>query len=454
MKLAVVGGGGMRTPLLVAGLVERHERVPVRRVVLYDIDPDALAMVQTLAEAQLARRGRPFEVDTTTSLDEALDGADHVITSIRVGGLASRTIDEEVPLAMGVVGQETTGPGGWAMALRTIPALQAVKERLRRRSRAAWIINFTNPAGLITQALTAAGETRVIGICDSPLALAGRIAGHLGAPPEMLRVDYLGLNHLGWVRGVWTDGADRLPDILASDDAIRTIYGRPLFEPEEVRRLGLLPNEYLHYYYHHDEAVRRMRASPQTRGQAVAEVAARLRADVRDAVARGEDPLAVYEAAIFARRSSYMATETGQRRDLALMGGHVEGGYARAAISVIEAIEDRAALGGAGREVVINTLNRGSISDLEPDDVVEVPCRFDGSILRPRPMGALPDAVRDLVLRVKAYERATVAAAVRGSWADAVAGLALHPLVPSARVAGQIAEEYRRRHAPHLDYLQ
>jgi 6-phospho-beta-glucosidase len=455
VKLAVVGGGGMRTPLLIAGLVERHERVPIREVVLYDIDPDALAMVRILAEAQLARRGRPFAVHTTTSLDDALDGADYLITSIRVGGLASRTIDEQVPLAMGVVGQETTGPGGWAMALRTIPVLREIAARLRRRSQTARIINFTNPAGLITQALTAAGETRVVGICDSPVALAGRIAGYLGAPLEMLRIDYLGLNHLGWVRGVWTDGTDRLPEILASDDAIRTIYGRPLFEPEEVRRLGLLPNEYLHYYYHHDEAVRRMRASPHTRGQAVAEVAARLRAHMRDAVARGEDPLAVYEAAIFARRSSYMATETGQRRDLELMGGHVEGGYARAALGVIEAIERGAgAPQGAPGELIVNVINRGAISDLEPDDVVEVPCRFDGSVLRPRPMGALPHAVRDLVLRVKAYERATVAAAARGSWADAVAGLALHPLVPSAGVAGQIAEEYRRRHAPHLDYLR
>ena len=292
MRLAVIGGGGMRTPLLVSGMLDRHDWIPVTHLVLYDIDPGALSMVRALAETQLARRGRPFAVHTTTSLDEALDGVDYVITSIRVGGLAGRTIDEQVPLAHGVVGQETTGPGGWAMALRTIPVVSDVAARLRRRSPTARIINFTNPAGLITQALTAAGETRVIGICDSPVSLAGRIAGYLGAPLEALRVDYLGLNHLGWVRGVWTNGADRVPEILASDDAIRSLYGRPLFEPEEVRRLALLPNEYLHYYYHHDEAVRRMRASRQTRGEAVAEVAARLRADVRDAIARGDDPLA------------------------------------------------------------------------------------------------------------------------------------------------------------------
>jgi 6-phospho-beta-glucosidase len=448
VNLAVVGGGGMRTPLLIGGLLERRERVPVRRVMLHDIDPDALSMAQTLAEAQLARRGRPFAVDTTTSLDEALDGADYVITSIRVGGLASRAIDEQVPLAHGIVGQETTGPGGWAMALRTIPALRDVAARLRRRSQTARIINFTNPAGLITQALTAAGEARVVGICDSPVALVGRIAAYLGAPPEALRVDYLGLNHLGWVRAVWVDGADRLPEIVASDEAIRRIYGRPLFDPVLLRRLGLLPNEYLHYYYHHDEAVRRLRAAPQTRGQAIADIAARLRSDVREAVARRHDPLAVYEAAILARRSSYMATETGQRRDLALMGGHIEGGYARAALEVIEAMEGR-----ASRELIVNVVNRGAIADLEPDDVVEVPCAFAGREPRPRLMGALPAPVRDLVLRVKAYERATVAAAARGSWAMAVDALTLHPLVPSPALAHRIADEYRRRHAPHLDYL-
>lgn len=447
MNLAVVGGGGMRTPLLIGGLLER--RVGVRRVTLHDIDPDALSLVRTLAEAQLARRGRPFGVETTTSLDEALAGADYVITSIRVGGLASRAIDEQVPLAFGIVGQETTGPGGWAMALRTIPVLRDIAARLRDRSQGVPIINFTNPAGLITQALTSAGETCAIGICDSPVALAGRIARHLRVPLDALRVDYLGLNHLGWVRGVWTNGADRLPEILASDDAIHSIYGRPLFAPAEVRRLGLLPNEYLHYYYHHEEAVRRIRAAPQTRGQAIAEVASRLRSDVREAVAHHRDPLPVYEAAIFSRRASYMATETGQRRDLALMGGHVEGGYARAALDVIEAIQSRS----APRELIVDVLNRGAIADLEPDDVVEVPCRFASGVPHPRAMGSLPDGIRDLVLRVKAYERATVAAAARGSWAAAVDALALHPLVPSAALARQIAEEYRRRHAPHLDYL-
>ncbi len=449
MKLAVIGGGGMRTPLLIAGLIERHDRVPVEQVALHDLDPDALAMVAALAEAQLARRGRPFGIQTTTSLEEALDGAGYVITSIRVGGLASRTIDEQVPLALGVVGQETTGPGGWAMALRTIPVLAGIAGRLRRRSQTAWIINFTNPAGLITQALTAAGETRVVGICDSPVALAGRIAGHLGLSPGTLRVDYLGLNHLGWVRGIWTDGHDHLKEILASDEAIRNIYGRPLFDPSEVRRLGLLPNEYLHYYYHHDKVVARLRASPQTRGEAVAEVAARLRSSLREAVARGEDPLPLYEAAIFARRSSYMATETGQRRDLALMGGRVEGGYARAALSVIEAMLRRET-----RELIVNTLNHDAIDDLDPSDVVEVPCRVDAAGPQPRPMGPLPEPVWDLVLQVKTYERATVEAAASRSWARAVEALALHPLVPSEAVALKIAEEYRRRHAPHLDYLR
>ncbi|MDR7517944.1 MAG: 6-phospho-beta-glucosidase [Armatimonadota bacterium] len=449
MILSVIGGGGMRTPLLVGGLIERRARVPVEQVILHDVDADALAVVGALADALLARSGRPFAVRTTTSLDEALEGPSFVVTSIRVGGLAGRTVDEQVPLAFGVVGQETTGPGGWAMALRTIPVLTGIAARLRRRASAAWLINFTNPAGLVTQALTASGEARVIGICDAPPALGRRIADRLGVPEDALRLDYLGLDHLGWVRAVWVDGIDRLPDILASDDAIRTVYGRPLFEPAEIRRLGLLPNEYLHYYYHHQEVVRRLRAAPKTRGQAVADVASQLREAVLQAAARGEDPLPHYEAAVFARRSSYMATETGQARDLAMMGGRVEGGYARAALGVIEAM-----VTPSRHELIVNTTNGRAIDDLAADDVVEVPCRVDTGGVRPRRMGRLPAQVRDLVLQVKAYERATVEAALEGSWAGAVAALARHPLVPSAEVARRMAEEFRRRLAPHLDYLR
>lgn len=448
MILSVIGGGGMRTPLLIEGLIERRARLPVERVVLHDLDADALAVVRIVTDALLARAGRPFEIVTTADLDKALDGPSFVITSIRVGGLAGRTADEQVPLALGIIGQETTGPGGWAMSLRTIPVLLDVTARLRRRSPEAWIINFTNPAGLITQALVASGEPRAVGICDGPPGLADRIAAHLRVSPQSVRLDYLGLNHLGWVRAVWVDGRDRLPEILASDDAILAVYGRPLFDPAEVQRLGLLPNEYLHYYYHHEEAVRRLRDAPQTRGQAVAEVAARLRAALLEAAARGANPIPIYQEAIFARRSSYMAAETGQRRDLAMMGGHVEGGYARAALGVIEVM-----VAPGGREVIVNTANRGAIDDLEDGDVVEVPCLLDAAGPHPRRMGALPVQVRDLALRVKAYERATVNATLRRSWPEAVAALALHPLVPSRQVAEQIAGEYRRRHSPHLDYL-
>lgn len=449
MIVTVVGGGGMRTPLLISGLIARRTQLPVDRVVLYDVDTDALAMVVGLAKAMLVRSGRPFALQTTTSATEAFAGASFVVTSIRVGGLSGRIVDEQVPLRYGVVGQETTGPGGWAMALRTIPVLVEYAAQVRRAAPDAWIINFTNPAGLITQALVAAGVSRVIGICDSPPALGRRIADHLGVREGDLTLEYLGLNHLGWVRAAKAGGVDRLPEILASDDAIRAVYGRPLFTPEEVRRLGLLPNEYLQYYYHHDEIVRRLREAPQSRGQAIAAVAARLRAAVQQAVARGADPLSAYEEAVFARRSSYMATETGQYRDLAMMGGHVAGGYAPAALDVIEALRRP-----EGAELIVNIANDGGIDDLAPDDVVEIPCHIGPGGLRPRRMGVLPAAVRELVLRVKAYERATIAAARGRRWADAVAALSVHPLVPSAETAAKIAEEYRRQHAPFFQYLR
>lgn len=448
MILTVVGGGGMRTPLLISGLIERRTAVPVERVVLYDTDPDALRVIRILADAMLTRAGDPFVVQTTASREDAFTGVDAIITSIRVGGLAGRIVDEEVPLAAGVIGQETTGPGGWAMALRTIPVLTEVIAYARQGAPDAWVVNFTNPAGLITQALTSSGVHRVVGICDSPPALGRKIAAYLNVPEGDLRLDYLGLNHLGWVRAIWTDHTDRLPEILASDAAIGAVYGRALFAPAVLRDLGLLPNEYLHYYYSHDEAVRRLRAAPKTRGRNVMEVASQLRAAVVDAAERGEDPLAPYMAAIFARRATYMATETGRPRDLAMMGGHVEGGYARAALDLIEGMRIP-----GDRLLIVNTVNRGAITDLADDDVVEVPCRVDGEGPHPHPMGALPVAVRDLTAKVKAYERATVAAALSGSWSDAVAALARHPLVPSIDAARRIAEEYRRLHAPYLNYL-
>ena len=449
MILSVVGGGGMRTPLLISGLIERKIDVPVERVILYDTDPEALRLVSLVTDALLARAGRPFMVQTTTSVHDAFAGASFIITSIRVGGLAGRIADEAVPLASNVIGQETTGPGGWAMALRTIPVLLDLLAHTRRAAPGSWIVNFTNPAGLITQALTTFGELHVVGICDSPPALGRKIAALLDVPEDQLRIEYLGLNHLGWVRAVWTDHTNRLPEILASDDAIDRLYGRPLFEPAALRTLGLLPNEYLHNYYAHDEAVRRLRAAPQTRGEMVTAVAARLRDAVLTASARGDDPLTPYLAAIFERRSSYMATETGRPRDLAMMGGHVEGGYARAALDLIAAMRSP-----RPQALILNTINRGAITDLRDDDVVEVPCRVTPDGPHPESMGALPPGVRDLVLKVKAYERATVAAALERSWPAAVSALAAHPLVPSAAVARSIAEAYRLRHAPYLDYLR
>jgi 6-phospho-beta-glucosidase len=448
MIIGVIGGGGMRTPLLISGLIERHEQVPVERVVLHDIDAEALEMVRAIADARIAAAGRPFALHTTTSLDEATDGVDYLITSIRVGGLQSRVIDERVPLGHGIIGQETTGPGGWAMALRTIPVLHDIVSRLRDRSKTAWIINFTNPAGLITQSLNAARERRVIGICDSPAALSERIAMRAAVPLSELRIEYFGLNHLGWVRAVRAGIRDLLPEILSGDDAVTAIYGRPLFTLDELRDLKMLPNEYLHYYYHHDEAVERMKAAA-ARGDAIADIATRLRGEVRDAVAAGRDPWPAYEGAIFARRASYMATETGEPRTIEMMGGRVEGGYAQAAISVIESM----AFGGK-RDLIVNTTNRGAIADLDDADVVELPCRITSTGPLPRSSGTLPDSVADLVKRVKRYERETVNAAARRSWTAAILALSQHPLVPSLDVAEEIGEEYRTRHAPHLDYLR
>ena len=431
MKLAIIGGGGFRVPLIYGALLRSR---PFDDVVLHDVDAARLDRIADVLEGQAAEHGERLPFRATTDLDDALEGADFVFVAIRVGGLEGRTVDEAVPLGHGVLGQETTGPGGICFALRTIPAMVDLAERVVRRAPGAWLINFTNPAGMVTEALQQVLGDRAIGICDSPSGLCRRVAAALGSPPEPLAFDYFGLNHLGWLKGVRDSTGDRLPDLLADDAALDALEEAHLFGAEWLRSLGMIPNEYLYYFYFAAETVAALEDKP--RGAYLLEQQARFYAARPDTPA---DALAVWRATKDERDRTYMA----EARD-----GHEghphdpdqPGGYEAEALAVVEAI---ATDQGAVR--ILNVANRSALGFLDERAVVEVPCVVGAAGARPLAVGPVPDHARALVDSVKAVERVTIEAALTGSTALVVKALALHPLVPSVEAARAIFAGYRER---------
>jgi 6-phospho-beta-glucosidase len=417
MKIAVVGGAGVRTPLLVNGL--GRSDLPITEIALYDIDHPRLAVIGGLAR----RLAGNAHVRLCYNLSECLEGADFVFISIRVGGIEGRARDEAVTLAHGIVGQETVGPGGFAMAMRTIPEVVRYVFAVERHAPQAWIVNFTNPVGIVTQAIRATSRVRVVGICDTPTELFAQVAHVLGLPMAECYFDYVGLNHLGWLRQVYHRSRPQLDGLWHRPDLLAKIYRAPLFEVERLQRLRLLPTEYAYYYYRPELALENVKRAGRSRGEAVAA----LNRQLFDALRREErDALAVYEEYLAARSAGYMQIESGAAAPPGPSPWADVTGYARIALDTVRGIH-------LSTNVVIplNVVNNGNIPDLQPDDEIEAPCMVNSNGPLPLHVGAAPDAARDLLVRVKAYERATVRAALSGERAHAVAALTLNPLVDS-----------------------
>lgn len=463
MKIAIIGGAGVRTPLFLQGIIQLSREVPVHEVSLMDIDSERLEVIAYVAQELVARAGRPFRVTLQSDPRAAIAGARFVVTALRVGGVMGRVIDETVPLRYDVLGQETTGPGGFCMGLRTIPVMLEYGRLIQELAPEAWLLNFTNPSGLITEAMTRVGGLRrIIGVCDGPTSTFRHLAAALGLSETRAFFDYFGLNHLGWLRSVRLDGRDALKEALESTDpqvssqleALREVasLGR-----EFVTTLGMLPNEYLYYYYHNREAVAHIKASGETRGQYLLKWNEGLFQRLEAAKVTGDPNGAVrtYFDYIEARHRLYMTAETGtspsrgdSRHRRAEAGGQL-GGYERIALEIIRAI----AL-NRGQTMVANVKNAGSIVGLATDSVVEVPCLVDGNGPRALAVGEVPLAALGLMQTVKAYESLTIEAAVTGSRRVAWQALATHPLVPSADVARQILADYLERHGPALAHLK
>ncbi|WP_149185077.1 6-phospho-beta-glucosidase [Streptomyces sp. TRM49041] len=446
MRLTILGGGGFRVPLVYRALLADRGEGRVTRVVLHDVDAGRLAAIGRVLAEQAADVPDAPAVTATTDLDEALRGADFVFSAIRVGGLAGRAADERVALAEGVLGQETVGAGGVAYGLRTVPVAVDIARRVAGLAPDAWVINFTNPAGLVTEAMSRVLGDRVIGICDSPLGLGRRVARVLGVDPAEAWIDYVGLNHLGWLRGLRVGGRDVLPRLLADGDALGSFEEGKLFGAEWLRSLGAVPNEYLHYYYFNRETVRAYREAERTRG-------AYLRDQQAGFYARAARPevraLDTWRRTLAEREATYMAANRAASGDT---GGRAEedlepGGYEQVALALMRAVarDERATL-------VLNVRNGATLPVLDADAVVEVPCLVDANGAHPVAVAPLPYHAVGLVTAVKAVEREVLTAAESGSREAAVKAFALHPLVDSVTVARRLLDAYRAEH-PGLDYL-
>lgn len=455
MKLAILGGAGTRVPLVLVGLLRFHEDLRTDEMVLWDINSDRQELIDRICAAMVERHGVPIRVRRGKSLEDTLEGADFIIASVRVGGTGTRILDENIALSHGVLGQETVGPGGWAMALRTIPTVLEYARLAEKIAPKAWLLNFSNPVGIVLQALLAAGITRTIGVCDTPRELFESVAAQLGVPSREAFFDYFGLNHLGWVRSVQVNGRDRLNELFDHPDRLAHAYHVPLFTAEYLRSLRLLPTEYVYFYLHGREAAEKLKRAGRTRGEMVSEQEQQLFKTVAAGMNDSGHVISAYDNFLASRNATYFQLETGAKVDEEKLNTarkelyEKAAGYERIAVDVMRAI-------ARNRPTVfpVDVANNGSIDELNSRDAVEVPCVMDANGAKPLAVGSIPEQVRPLLLQVKEYERLTAKAALEGSAAVATAGLAANPLVQDHELAGKLSADYIRAHQPYLGYLK
>jgi 6-phospho-beta-glucosidase len=438
MKIAIIGAAGVRTPLLIYGLAEVSRTVPISEIAFWDIDSARLAAMGKVSRAMAKRSHLQASLDVCSSPEKALEGASYVITSVRAGGIEARVKDETIALAHGLVGQETVGAGGFACAMRNLAVMLEYARLIERMAPKAIVVNFTNPVGIISQGLLNHTAVNVLGVCDTPLETFESIATALGKNPFELEFDYLGLNHLGWVRSVRTKAnEDLLPAILASPELIQKCYRHALFPPEFIQKLGLLPTEYLYFYYFPDTAYRNTKRTGQSRGEAISKMNQQLFQRLPDAPE--SKLIEIYENYLRERNASYFSIEatagTARKEGQELYSQF--SGYERIATMVLQALNAQSPI-----SIPLTIRNNGALEDLQPADAVELPCLVSCSGVTPRRVGHAPETVKELLLQVKEYERLTVAAAVNHSKVVAVTALVKNPLVAREKAATQVLSEY------------
>lgn len=427
IRVAVVGGGSSYTPELVEGFLNYFDVLPVERITLIDVPmgADKVRIVGELARRMVARARREIAVDWTLDRREPLAGADFVCQQFRVGGLKARERDETIPLRYGAIGQETCGAGGLAKGLRTVPVALGIAHELEEYNPKAWIVNFTNPAGMITEAILRYSTVRVIGLCNVPINMQREIAAHLGVEPERVSLEMFGLNHLSFVRHVYLDGRDITDKVVRA--AAEAVQGMANIPPQAwgtalIRMLGLIPNDYLRYYWFPDAML------------------AHEQAEVESGKGTRATQVMAIEKALFRRYADPDLAE--KPRELEQRGGAY---YSEVAVSTIRSIATN-----TPAEMVVNVQNGRALSDLPENASVEISSLVDGRGARPLVQGPMPLAVRGLIQQVKSYESMTIDAAVSGDRDLALAALLANPLVPSLPVAGPLLEDIIRENAEYL----
>ncbi|HEY0259856.1 MAG TPA: 6-phospho-beta-glucosidase [Lacisediminihabitans sp.] len=419
MKIAVIGGGSTYTPELVDGLARLRSLLPVDELCLMDVAADRLALIGPLAERMFRREGHPGKVTWTSDVVAAVADADFVLIQLRIGGQAARLVDETFPLPCGCLGQETTGAGGLAKALRTVPRVLEIAEQVRRHAKStAWIIDFTNPVGIVTRALLDAGH-RAVGLCNVAIGFQRKFAAALDVSPDRVSLDHVGLNHLSWERQIRLDGVDVLPRLL--EERSEELAEETRIPARVLRELGVVPSYYLHYYYQHDEVVEQLRVSTP-RAQIVADVEREL--------------LAVYA-------DPQLDTKPAQ---LELRGGAY---YSEAAVDVMASLwSDR------GDVQVVNLRNNGLFPSLSDDAVVEVPATVSAAGVVPVSTAPLEPLFSGLVSHASAYEELAIDAAIHGGRERVFRALLANPLVGQIGQADYLTDELISLNAAHLDWAQ
>ncbi|MCG2621698.1 6-phospho-beta-glucosidase [Arthrobacter sp. I2-34] len=437
MKLSILGGGGFRVPLVYRVLAGTDGEL-VDEVMLQDSDAGRLdAIARVLADLPLPEHATPPKLTFARNLDDALAGAGVVFSAIRPGGTAGRTVDERVATRLNLLGQETTGAGGIAYALRSVPAALQIAHRMRELCPQAWLINLTNPAGLVTEAVRPILGDRVVGICDSPIGLVRRAARAAGVPMRagsLPGVDYVGLNHLGWLRGLEYDGEDRLPGLLADEHRLASFEEGRVFGAPLLQTLGAIPNEYLFYYYFRREATLALSGAAQTRGEFIHGQQQELYAKLRSSAA----PFRDWEAARQAREEGYLAEARVDGGARTLLDD--AGGYEQVALDTM-----RALLTGVPAELILNVRNGDTFAQLPADAVIEVPAVVDSNGARPLPAKPLGLHEAGYMNQLKAVEREAIKAG-QGDRDAALRAFMIHPLISSGHAAIRLLEAYEQAH--------
>jgi 6-phospho-beta-glucosidase len=441
MKLAIIGAGGVRTPLIVKECYKKAESLNLTELALVDIDDLHLRQIEQVTQSILDEKPRNLKRTITNDPIQALEGADYVITTFRVGGIEARVIDERLPLSQGVLGQETTGAGGFAMGLRSIPILLGYIDLMRLYCPNAWLINFANPSGMMAESAISAGKwDKTVGICDAPTEVQRVVSKFLNIPENDIYLDYFGLNHLGWTRQIRVHGQDILPGLIDNLEQLPIKDLLP-FSIELIKSLKMIPNEYLYYYYYSRQSVQNILRNKYTRGEEILFANKALFADLATFLNSPEMLKDRYTKYLETRRSHYMENETGKavidtNEAITL---ELQGGYADVALRLIRSLEK-----GEKQVHIVNTTNRGAITGLPKDCVVEVPCLVGKDLIQPCTVGEIPLHCLGLIARVKSYEQLTIQAAVEGSESKAIEALTLHPLVADEKIASSLVRGFKK----------